>query len=142
MPTVTNPFVYGGIVTGDAFCDREKELEELLEDIQAGQNVIIYSQRRFGKTSLMRKLLDEAHKKDIVTVYVDLYPISTLGELIEDYARAIAQSLSAYEKAKRLMQSLFSRLHLTMGLDASGDPKWSVGFDRNQEMFFPAWILI
>jgi uncharacterized protein len=134
MPSATNPFVYGGIVSGDAFCDREKEIKELLQDIQAGQNVIIYSQRRFGKTSLMKKLLDEAHKKDIVTVYVDLYPISTLGGLIEEYARAIAQSLSRYEKAKRLMQSLFSRLHLTMGLDASGDPKWSVGFDRNKEI--------
>ena len=46
MATATNPFVYGGIVSGDAFCDREKEIKELLEDIQAGRNVIIYSQRR------------------------------------------------------------------------------------------------
>ena len=134
MSAAKNPFVYGGIVSGDAFCDREKELKELLDDIQAGQNVIIYSQRRLGKTSLMRKMLEEARKKDIVTVYVDFYPISTLGELIEEYARAIAQSLSTYEKAKRLMQSLFSRLHLTMGIDSSGDPKWSVGFDRNKEI--------
>jgi len=134
MATATNPFVYGGIVSGDAFCDRENEIKELLKDIQAGQNVIIYSQRRLGKTSLMRKMLDEARKKDIVTVYVDLYPISTLAELIAEYARAIAQSLSKYEKAKRIMQSLFSRLHLTMGLDPSGKPEWSVGFDRNKEI--------
>ena len=54
----------------------------------------------------MRKLLDEAHKKDIVTVYVDLYPISTLGELIEDYAKHY-ESLSG-DKASSLLKQYFA----------------------------------
>jgi len=133
MRDFKNPFIYGGRVSGDAFCNRESEIRELLEDIRGRQHVIIYSQRRFGKTSLVWKILEEIQKEGIIPVYADLYPISTLGEFIEEYAKAIARTLSMYEKAKGLMRELFSRLHLSMGIDTAGNPQWSVGFDRSRE---------
>jgi hypothetical protein len=133
MRDFKNPFIYGGRVSGDAFCNRESEIRELLEDIRGRQHVIIYSQRRFGKTSLVWKILEETQKEGIIPVYADLYPISTLGEFIEEYAKAIARTLSMHEKAKRLMRELFSRLHLSMGIDTAGNPQWSVGFDRSRE---------
>jgi AAA+ ATPase superfamily predicted ATPase len=83
MAKARNPFTYGGRVTGDAFCDRQKELEELLSDIKARQHLILFSQRRFGKTSLVWKLLAEARKNGIIPVYVDLYPVSSLAEFID-----------------------------------------------------------
>ena len=133
MRDFRNPFIYGGRVSGDAFCNRESEIRELLEDIRGRQHVIIYSQRRFGKTSLVWKILEETQKEGIIPVYADLYPISTLGEFIEEYAKAIARTLSMHEKAKRLLRELFSRLHLSMGIDTAGNPQWSVGFDRSRE---------
>ena len=133
MRDFKNPFIYGGRVSGDAFCNRESEIRELLEAIRGRQHVIIYSQRRFGKTSLVWKILEETQKEGIIPVYADLYPISTLGEFIEEYAKAIARTLSMHEKAKRLMRELFSRLHLSMGIDTAGNPQWSVGFDRSRE---------
>lgn len=133
MKHFKNPFIYGGRVSGDAFCNRESEIQELLEDIRGRQHVIISSQRRLGKTSLVWKVLEEARKEGIIPVYVDLYPISTMGEFIEEYAKGIARTLSIYEKAKRLMRDLFSRLHLSMGIDPAGNPQWSVGFDRSHE---------
>jgi hypothetical protein len=129
----SNPFVYGGRVSGEAFWDRRSETDELLEDIRARQHVIIFSQRRLGKTSLVWKVLEEAAREDIIPVYVDLYPISTLAEFIEEYAKAIARALGPYEKAVKLMRELFSRIHLSMGVDAAGKPQWSVGFDRKME---------
>ena len=54
-----NPFVFGGVVSGEAFCDREQELAELVRAAQDGQNVVVHSPRRFGKTSLVRRVLDE-----------------------------------------------------------------------------------
>jgi len=133
MRDFKNPFVYGGRVSGDSFCNRESEIEELLQDIRGRQHVILSSQRRFGKTSLVWKVLEETQTEGIIPVYADLYPISTLGEFIEEYAKAIARTLSSYEKAKRLMRELFSRLHLSMGIDPAGNPQWSVGFDRSRE---------
>lgn len=56
-----------------------------------------------------------------------------MAEFIELYAKAIAQALSGYEKAMKLLKGLFSRLYLSMGLDAMGNPQWNVVFDRNRE---------
>ncbi|MBP1700765.1 MAG: hypothetical protein H6Q41_5953 [Deltaproteobacteria bacterium] len=33
MAKVKNPFIYGGRVAGDTFCNRQKEIKELLSDI-------------------------------------------------------------------------------------------------------------
>ncbi len=41
-----NPFQYGKIVTGDNFCNREDERQELRDSILSGQNILIYSERR------------------------------------------------------------------------------------------------
>jgi AAA+ ATPase superfamily predicted ATPase len=128
-----NPFIYGGMVSGETFCDREAEIAELMEDIRSKQHVIVFSQRRMGKTSLVSKVLEEARSKGLIPVSLDLYPISTLAEFIDKYARAIAAALTRYEKTTKLMRDLFSRIHLSMGLDAGGSPQWSVGFDRTHE---------
>ena len=91
MKKLSNTFVYRGRVSREAFWDRGSEIEELLRDIRARQHVIIFSQRRLGKTSLVWKVLEEAVKEDIIPVYVDLYPISGLGEagrvLLRDRSR-------------------------------------------------------
>jgi uncharacterized protein len=133
MAKAKNPFTYGGRVAGETFCNRQKEIKELLSDIEAKQHVILFSQRRFGKTSLVWRVLAQARRKGVIPVYVDLYPVSSLAEFIELYAKAIAEALSGYEKAMKLLKGLFSRLYLSMGLDAMGNPQWSVGFDRNRE---------
>jgi hypothetical protein len=134
MPCAKNPFHYGGMVSGGHFWDRQAETEELLRDVRSRQHVIVFSQRRFGKTSLVRRVLEEAGKEGLVTVYVDLYPVTTLKEFIEVYARSIAGALSASEKAIKLMRELFTRLYLSMGVDSSGNPQWNVGFDRSREL--------
>lgn len=45
-----NPFVVG-IVTGEAFCNRESVRAELLTRIQNSQSVVLYAKRRFGKSA-------------------------------------------------------------------------------------------
>jgi hypothetical protein len=69
-----NPFIYGEEAADEAFCDREGEIKELLRDIQNGVNVIIFSPRRYGKTSLIKQVLKQLDKKKTASVYVDLYP--------------------------------------------------------------------
>ena len=62
-----NPFIYGEAVSGRAFWNRHKEVKELLRDIQNGQNVIIFSPRRYGKTSLIKRTLELAKKQGVLT---------------------------------------------------------------------------
>ena len=51
-----NPFEYGGVVSGHAFCDREKEVTDLLRAIENNDKLFVFSERRYGKTSLVRKI--------------------------------------------------------------------------------------
>ena len=88
-----NPFVYGETVSGENFCNRLIEVSELVEDIENGQNVIIYSPRRYGKTSLIKRVLERAKRKGILTFYVDLYPALNKQKFVEIYASAIAAGL-------------------------------------------------
>ena len=53
----SNPFVYGEIVTSEAFADREQERDRLRRDLASGQKVFLISPRRYGKSSLVRDVL-------------------------------------------------------------------------------------
>jgi len=52
-----NPFSHSGIVTGAAFCNRKQELADLIYHAKNSQNVLLYSHRRAGKTSLTHQLM-------------------------------------------------------------------------------------
>ncbi|MGB9613743.1 MAG: hypothetical protein ACPL4K_06205 [Candidatus Margulisiibacteriota bacterium] len=62
-----NPFYFGKEVTGEAFTNRKSEVKELLSDIEQGLNIIIYSPRRYGKTSLIKEVLEIAKRRGILS---------------------------------------------------------------------------
>ena len=51
-----NPFIYGGLVFGDHFADRQTELSELASEMSNVGKVFLVSPRRMGKTCLLRNL--------------------------------------------------------------------------------------
>lgn len=48
-----------GIAKGEAFCNRVAERKRLALNIQSGQHTLLISPRRYGKTSLVRYVIDE-----------------------------------------------------------------------------------
>ncbi len=67
-----NPFRYGEAVTGEYFCNRIREIQELTSYIKSAQNVFIYSNRRLGKTSLIKVVMGTL-AKEVITIYVDVH---------------------------------------------------------------------
>jgi len=51
-----NPFHIKEIPVSGAFCDRKRELTELISYAESGTNVVLFSPRRYGKTSLTRRI--------------------------------------------------------------------------------------
>jgi hypothetical protein len=47
---IANPFVTGGYIGPEYFCDRQMETEKLLKAISSRRNVTLISLRRMGKT--------------------------------------------------------------------------------------------
>ncbi|AEC52738.1 ATPase [Pyrococcus sp. NA2] len=79
---MNSPFIYGRKVGKEHFADREEELEKLKLAIMSGQNVIIYSPRRYGKSSLVGIALEELRDK-VYPIEVDCSGIITKKELAE-----------------------------------------------------------
>ncbi|HCX32054.1 MAG TPA: hypothetical protein DHU55_20145, partial [Blastocatellia bacterium] len=69
-----NPFEYGGVVEGDAFCNRTTERVDLARAIRNHEKLFVFSERRFGKTSLVQAVLAGLSKRSTVCAYVDLWP--------------------------------------------------------------------
>ncbi|MGD8294531.1 MAG: hypothetical protein PVF37_22655, partial [Desulfobacterales bacterium] len=79
-----NPFAFSNYVTGSSFCNRNKELSALLKYIRGSQNVLLYSHRKFGKSSLIQQIFNNiADKKlNIGTMLVELYGTTSEKDFI------------------------------------------------------------
>ena len=96
----SNPFIYGEIVPGDAFADREAELERLVGDLRAAQKVFLISPRRYGKSSLVRRALTTLARQGALTVDVTVSSYSSYVAFLEGYARALAAVESRWQRAR------------------------------------------
>ena len=88
---VGNPFHYGSAVTGARFTDRDAELQVLRTCMLEGQNVILLSPRRYGKTSLLKRAVEEVAASGGRVGLANLIQCSNRREVAEELATAIAR---------------------------------------------------
>lgn len=127
-----NPFYFGKEVVGEAFTNRSSEIKELLSDMEQGLNVIIYSPRRYGKTSLMKKTLLLAKERGCLTFYLDLYPISNLRDFVQIYAQSLSvnEPSSQFNRFIKVLGKLVPKLLPKVTLGQKGGPEISFDFDK------------
>lgn len=88
-----NPFIFDRPVLPEDLIDRDPEVADLLGRAVGASNSRLSSPRRFGKTSLVQRVLRDADREGFGTVYVDLYGITTLGRLARTLEAAYEQRL-------------------------------------------------
>jgi uncharacterized protein len=127
---VQNPFVYGEVVPGDAFVDREAELERLINDLDAGQKVFLISPRRYGKSSLIRQALAALGRRGALTVDLTVSSYSSYLSFLEGYARALATVETRWERARNWLMSVISstRPEVRYEPDDTGPGRLTVAF--------------
>ena len=103
-----NPFVYGEVVPGDAFIDREIELDRLVNDLGAGQKVFLISPRRYGKSSLIRQALAALSRRGDLTVDVTVSSYSSYLAFLEGYARALAAVETRWDRARQWLTEVIT----------------------------------
>lgn len=111
-----NPFRFSGVVDDPAFCDRVKEQDELRRYIESSQNVLLYSHRRYGKSSLILKIFKSLSK--VTPVYIDLYGTTGTEEFIASFLRGIS---TIEPKMNRLMKMIHEGIR-SIGVNFSVDP--------------------
>jgi hypothetical protein len=125
-----NPFVYGEEVSGEAFWNRTSEIKELIQDIHNGQNVIIFSARRYGKTSLIKNVLEKMRKEGVLTIYIDLYPAITKEKFVEMYAKAVSLSIGKpSQKILDTVKRLFPKLIPKIVIRGEGEAEFEFDYE-------------
>ncbi|QOI96693.1 MAG: ATP-binding protein [Flammeovirgaceae bacterium] len=126
------PFVYGRIVTGYEFVNRESEVERLRLNLTSGQNTILISPRRWGKSSLVHRVIEKivGENDQIKVSQLDLFNIRTERDFYESFAREVLRSTSTkwedwIENGKKFIKSITPRF--SIGIDPAHD--FSVSFD-------------
>jgi len=127
-----NPFVYGEVVPGDAFVDREAELDRLVADLGNAQKVFLISPRRYGKSSLIRQALELLRRRGALALDLTVSSYSSYLAFLEGYARAIASVESKWDRARTwLTEAIAStRPEIRYEPKDSGLGRFSVAFPQ------------
>lgn len=105
MPKEINPFVVTGKIAPEYFCDRKLESARLIKSLTNGNNLVIISPRRMGKTGLIQFCYEKsAIKKDYYTFFIDILHTSSLKEFTYILGREVYETLAPRSKK---MASLF-----------------------------------
>lgn len=113
-----NPFVYGEIVSERAFADREVERDRLARDLAAGQKVFLISPRRYGKSSLIRDVLQGLALQGVLTVEVTVAASSSYVGFLESYARALVTADTPAGRVRRWASELLQAVRPEVRLQA------------------------
>jgi AAA+ ATPase superfamily predicted ATPase len=93
-----NPFTIKVISDPKSFCNRIKEQEDLISFAKSQTNVVLYSPRRYGKTSLVRLVQNKLAKNHNALIsYVDLFAVSSIDDVAQRIAKSIYQMLQPHE---------------------------------------------
>ena len=94
MAKVTNPFIVTGRIKPEYFCDRVQESERLIKSVTNGNNLVIISPRRMGKTGLIRFCYEKQEiNKEYYTFFIDILHTSSLREFTYLFGREIYETL-------------------------------------------------
>lgn len=119
-----SPFLFGKTVTEDAFTNRISDVLRLTQNFQSGINTILISPRRWGKSSLVKKVAAQVKSRQIKVVSIDLLSIRNEEEFYKALAaetiKATSTKLTEWiQNGKQFFK------HIT--------PKISLGADPSQD---------
>jgi len=92
-----NPFKFGTIVEEPYFTNRKNEINKVKSVLNSDNHLIIISPRRFGKTSLIKKVTNSINRPSI---YLDLQLITNTEDLATQLLKRVYRSFP-FEKLKQ-----------------------------------------
>ena len=88
------PFIFGKTTILDSFTNRDEERKKIKQNLLSGINTMLISPRRWGKSSLVEKIVAElnAEKKNVRTVMLDVFAASNEEEFLNLFAREVIKN--------------------------------------------------
>jgi len=135
MKAFINPFPVSGYLEPAYFCDRQRELDSLLEAAESGRNVTLIALRRMGKTALIHHLFHHLkQRKNWTVIYADLMPTASLRDLAEKLVTALAQAAPETSPTGKKFWSWMRKIRPLISFDPySGAPQVTLELSRIQD---------
>lgn len=129
---IENPFVFGKAAEGTFFTDRTEDAKRLHANLTHGINTILISPRRWGKTSLVKKVIADINRPDIKPVFIDIFQCKSEYEFYHAFASAVIKQTSSrldewVETAKYFLSNISPKF--SFGSDPMND--FSLSFEWN-----------
>lgn len=130
MKESNNPFRFSEPVPTDELLDRDDEARTLLARAESGNNSRLVAPRRYGKTSLLMRLVEDTRKTGWAAVYVDFFGVLTLDDIARRIERSYATELQGrsatwFAGVRRMMRPTlrFGGGPIPAGLEVAMDPQ-------------------
>lgn len=91
---MNSPFTFGKIVSDKTFINRDNELFKLKFNFKSGINSMIISPRRWGKSSLVQKAIEESKSENsnLRVCFIDIFKINSELEFYEILLKEILKN--------------------------------------------------
>ena len=110
-----NPFIVTGKIKPEYFCDRVEEAQRLTRCIlSGGENMVIISPRRLGKTGLIYHCFDKPEiQEQVTTLFIDILRTTSLQEFTYLLGRTVFKTLG--NRSQQMMKNIIDTLRSLQG---------------------------
>lgn len=139
---MNDAFVYGSAVEGENFTDRVSETKRLKANFEHGVNTLLISNRRIGKTSLVRHVKNIVNSKKVSVVYLDIFDCRSEYDFYNKLASAVLQQTAT--KTEIFLQNaktFLSRVSPKISLSPDPTMDFSVSLGITDKDYSPEQIL-
>lgn len=139
---MNDAFVYGSAVEGENFTDRVSETKRLKANFEHGVNTLLISNRRIGKTSLVRHVKNLVNSKKVSVVYLDIFDCRSEYDFYNKLASAVLQQTAT--KTEIFLQNaktFLSRVSPKISLSSDPTMDFSVSLGITDKDYSPEQIL-
>ena len=126
------PFIYGKTAETQNFTDREKECKHLMQNFVSLVNTTIISPRRWGKSSLVKKVAEQvvSDYNDIKVCLVDIFKVRNEDEFYVHFAQSVVKATSnRWEEWIENAKLFLSRLLPKISFSPDNQAEISFGID-------------
>ena len=135
-------FIYGMSVEGSNFTDRIRETKRLKLDFEHGVNVVLISPRRMGKTSLVKKVIEEVKSPMILPVYMDIYDCRSEYDFYNRFATSLMKgTASRMEQVMENVKNFLVRVSPKISFSPEPTSDFSLSLGITPKEYQPEEIL-
>lgn len=138
---MTSPFPYETFAEDETFYGRTNEINHIEKFAKSSNNLVIYSKRRMGKSSLIKETFRE--NNNYLFIYCDIFDITSKEDFATLLLKALSNSIKGeISKVIKDLSSMFKRARLEYSIDPNSGKMSlkpvvkSLDFDEMIEDFF------